>query len=290
MEILKRAIKTKYGVYKLKATKDVKDIYSREATKKEIGILLNLGGKDTNCIQIKVPYEESVGKILWIQSGKHNECSIDDKEQRGEKLIHMVHLGITIAKEINPSLQTLELEDSASFDCSLPDGKKIAMSATDHDIAFYQQSYYERRYGAILMNPIIQKEYDEDMKGFYDISKKPLLFDFKNKDIEDELVPLYDNSVTWKAFFDKINIKYGKNKCTVIVVWVKSALLRILKNKNYSGMEWIIDVNKIPTILYEERELVKSGGSTRKHKTYVKAPMLPEILEMDWKKYFSNHQ
>ena len=51
-------------------------------------------------------------------------------------------------------------------------------------------------------------------------------------------------------------------------------------------MEWIIDVNKIPHIRYEERKLIKSGGSTRKHKRYVKEPYLPEILAMDWKGYF----
>jgi len=286
MEPYKCAIHTKYGKYKLKATKDVKTIYSMNATKKEVGVLLNLGGKDTNCIQIKVPYEETIGKILWIQAGKENECSIDDKEQSGKKLIHMVQLGITIAKEINPTLQTLELEDSASFDCILPDKSKIAMSSTDHDIAFYQKSYYEKRYGAVLINDMLRKKYIDDMKGFYDSSKKPKLFDFKNHDIEEELLPLYNISENWKEFFDAINTKYGNKKCTVVVVWIKSALRYVFNDRIYSGLDWKIDVNNIPKITYEERVLEKNGGGTRKKERYEKKSMLGKILEMDWNGYF----
>ena len=301
MEPYKCAIHTKYGKYKLKATKDVKTMYSINAAKKEVGVILNLGGKDTNCIQnkvlysvssftgnciqIKVPYEGTVGKILWIQAGKQNECSIDNQEQRGEKLIHMVHLGITIAKEINPQLEFLELEDSASFDCMLPDGTKIAMNSTEHDMAFYQKSYYEKRYGAILINDRLMEQYTKDMEGFYDTSKKPLHFDFKNNDIEEELLPLYISSENWKEFFDKINKKYGNKKCTVVVLWIKSALRYIFNDRIYSGLDWKIDVNKIPKIVYEERVLETTGG-TRKKKKYVKRSMLGRIFEMDWKKYF----
>lgn len=293
MKPYERALKTQYGLYKFKATKDV---YFINGEKEDLGIILNLGGKDTNCVQIKVPYEGTIGKILWIQSGKKNKCSIDNEEQHGEKLIHMVHLGITIVKEINSNLEYLELEDSASFNCMLPDGQKIAMNATDHDIAFYQQSYYEKRYNASIINDKIKEEYENNIKGFYDKEKKPLLFDFKNKDIKEELMPLYNSSETWKDFFDMINKKYKKHKCTVVYVWLKSALLHILNDRIYSGLNWKIDVNKIPTIIYEERELVKVGGklggklggSTRKHKKYVKGPYLPEILDMDWKGYFKN--
>lgn len=286
MESFQRAIKTKYGIYKLKVTKDVKTIYAMNATKKEVGIILNLGGKDTTCIQIKIPYEGSIGKILWVQAGKEHECSIDAKEQRGETLIHMVQLGITIAKEINPSLQYLELEDSASFDCMLPENSKIAMNATDHDIAFYQQSYYEKRYGAILLNDSLNEEYNKDMKGFYDTSKKPPIFDFKSREIEDELLPFYNSSKNWKEFFDIINKKYGNKKCTVVVVWLKSALLHILNNRIYSGQNWKIDVAKIPNIPYEERVLLKTIGGTRKTTKYVKRSTLGDILTMDWKQYF----
>lgn len=284
MKPYERALKTKYGIYRFKGNRDV---YFINGGKKEFGVILNIGGNHTFCIQIKVPYEGTIGKILWVQSGKKNECSIDNEEQYGEKLIHMVGLGITIAKEYNTKLKYLELEDNASFKCVLPDGQKIAMNSTDHDIAFYQKSYYEKRYGAVLINSDFKKDYDEDIEAFSDKTKKPLLFDFKNNDIEKELMPLYTSSETWKDFFNKINDKYDKKKCTVVAVWLKSALLHIFKHHiNYSGMEWKIDVKKIPTIVYEERELVKVGGSTRKNKKYVKEPYLPEILDMDWKRYF----
>jgi len=281
-----RALKTEYGVYKFKGNKDVLTFYSIGAVQKEIGVVLNIGGRDNYCVQIKVPYEGTVGKILWIQSGKKNECSIDNEEQHGEKLIHMVHLGITIAKEYNSKLEYLELNDSASFDCILPDDKKVAMNATDHDIAFYQQSYYEKRYGAVLIDAKLNEEYENDKKRFIDKAKKPPLFDFMNNDIEKELMPLYSSSETWKEFFDKINEIYKKKKCSVVSVWLKSALLHIFNNRSYSGLNWSIDIRNMPYIRYEERKLVKSGGRSRKQKKYVREPYLPEILAMDWKGYF----
>ena len=59
-----------------------------------------------------------------------------------------------------------------------------------------------------------------------------------------------------------------------------------MDNRNYSGMNWKIDVRKIPKIRYEERVLLKSGGRTLKHKKNVKKPLLADILEMDWKTFF----
>ena len=129
------------------------------------------------------------------------------------------------------------------------------------------------------------EQYTKDMEGFYDTSKKPLHFDFKNNDIEEELLPLYISSENWKEFFDKINKKYGNKKCTVVVLWIKSALRYIFNDRIYSGLDWKIDVNKIPKIVYEERVLETTGG-TRKKKKYVKRSMLGRIFEMDWKKYF----
>ena len=175
----------------------------------------------------------------------------------------MVHLGITIAKELNSTLQILELNDSASFKCVLPDERLIEISSTDHDIAFYQKSYYEKRYKAELLNNTLQKKYKENIKNFDDPSKKPLLFNFENNDIEKELLPLYNSSTTWKEFFDKINHKYARNKCTVVEVWIKSALLHIMNDTIYSGLNWKIDVKHIPTITYEERVLLKRGGGGR---------------------------
>jgi hypothetical protein len=199
----------------------------------------------------------------------------------------MVHLGITIAKEVNATLKSLELEDNASFKCILPDGQSIAMSSTDHDLAFYQKSYYEKRYTAILIDEFVKERYYNDLKGFTDVSKKPVIFDFKSNEIEKELLPLYNSSTTWKEFFDKINDKYDNKKCTVISVWLKTALRYIMNNNIYSGLDWKIDITKIPTIRYEERVLLKTGGRrTLKHKKYVDEPMLPEILDMDWKTYF----
>ena len=95
-----------------------------------------------------------------------------------------------------------------------------------------------------------------------------------------------ETTQNWKDFFDAINIKYGNKKCTVVVVWIKSALRYVFNDRIYSGLDWKIDVNNIPKITYEERVLETTSGGTRKKERYEKKSLLGKILEMDWKEYF----
>ena len=80
-------------------------------------------------------------------------------------------------------------------------------------------------------------------------------------------------------------------KCTLVVLWIKSALRYIFNDRIYSGLDWKIDVKNIPKIIYEERILERSSGGTRKKEKYIKKSMIGKILEMDWKRYFiKQHQ
>ncbi len=276
-------ITTNKGIYKVKTIKDIQQVYSSEATEKELGAILNIGGKEKYCVQMNIPYYGKIGKLLWIEAG--NGCSLDEKEQRAEKLIHMTNLGITIAKEINYELEFLELQDSASFECKLPDGSLKSVNSTFHDLAFYQQSYYEKRYGAKLINEKIQKQYEEDKKGFTDPLQKPKVFDFGTPEIDMVLGPMYKDSKTWKEFFEKIHKKFGKEKCTVISMWISGAIVKIMNN-SYSGQIWHIPIEKVEGVKYKVKRIAMGGGSvsTRKNKKKEANPI--EMYTMDWSSYF----
>lgn len=276
-------VKTEKGIFRLTLKQDLQlqRNIKGEYKEKKIGILINIGGEAKDCLQIRVPDNEEVGFLLWLESGIN--CSINGKETRGEKLVHMTNLGITIAKLASKKLKYLELLDNAKFPCTLPDGSKHDVNMTDHDLAFYQMSYYEKRYGAFLLNSQEQPFYEGSKRYFSDTLRKPPNFHFFNLEFSRELRPLYDQTKTWKEFFDKINNIYGVHKCEVIHPWIKNAL-QLIMGKLYSGQKWIIDISKIHDIPYLASFM--TGGLrkfTRKQKKYTESVI--EIGNMDWKSF-----
>jgi hypothetical protein len=299
--IYKKLILKDIGIYNIKISKDFQLQSNR--TKKEIGIILNIGGVGKNCVQINVPYEGNKAHLMWIEAAYG--CSLTDTEQRGDLLINMTNAGIHIAKTYNPQLQTIELQDSASFNCKLPNGDEARINSTQHDLAFYQKSYYEKKYGAVLSDDIQQEEYNKRKSGFLNPLSKPSRFIFGPQQMNDELALLYTESTTWKEFFDKINTTYKKNKCAVISMWLSRAVTEAM-GMNYSGQVWKIDINTIEKpdyaltsyteenyITYEkyglkkylETNILRGGRRTRKQLKKKEANWR-EMYEMDWKGYF----
>lgn len=268
-------------------------VYKFKITKFRSDYMINIGSNINYCVQIKFPIKGTVGQLIWIQAGTGGECSLDQKEQRGELLVQMTSLGITVAKEINEDLEYLTLQDSASFKCKMPDNSTFGMNSTLHDLAFYQMSYYEKRFGAILLTEKEQSEYIKSKEGFFDSEKKPTTFDFGIDQLNDELQPLYTTSDTWASFFDKVRMKYKDKKCTVLVGWIMKAIKMAMGNL-YNGEEWKIDVRKIPIVVYKHWEYATKGGSgkrrIRKTRKQEKETHVPDIVEMDWKGYFDKLQ
>lgn len=272
-------LKTQKGRYKIKG--------SIQVINGEITYSLNVGGKHAKCVQLTVPFKNPIGKLTWIQAGE--DCSLDGIPQRGDLMSHMVHIAITIAKEINPALTTIELLDNATFQCKLPNGKPAPMSHTDYDLAFYQKSYYEKRYGAILINPTFEEQYQKSKNGFTDPFMKPDFYNFGTIGHNVELIELYKETTTWKEFFDKISEKYKEQKCLVLVPWLKDALMKIMNRVSYSGQEWKINVETHIPVEYTFEE-VQYGGMQRTRKNNkaridTEATII-EILDIDWQRYF----
>lgn len=289
-----KEIHTERGKYKYLLT--IKEInkfrYQNGELQKEEWYLINLGGKTKYCVQMKIPKKGDIANLLWLEAGKElGDCSIDEHEQKGERLVYLTKLAFSIAKKLNNHLEHIDLQDNAKFVCELPDGRKVTINSTDHDLAFYQLSYYEKRYGAYLIHEQQKKYYEEAKKGFSDPNKKEGDFDFRQNEIYEALMPLYIKSKTWKDFFDAINIRYKNRKCTAITPWIQKALAKIMGGvSSYSGLEWRIDIKNIPLIEYEEKDIQKGGGlrKTRKKIMVDKEPTVPELLEMDWASFFKN--
>jgi hypothetical protein len=287
---------TRRAKFRAKITKNMSIQIAPDGSREPIllGNILTLGGhRAPDCLQINVPIRGNTAHLMWLKSSIGCAIETDNPnaptEIKGSLTEHMAKLGFTIARHMNPNITTITLEDSASFRCRLPDNKEYAINMTDHDIAFYQKTYYEKRYGATFASDELQTEYTKLIKNFYEPAHKPEYFDFIVPDLNELLHNTYIKTKTWKEFFDSISDKYGSKKCQIIYPWIKSALTYILNKKSFSGQPQSIHIIDIPMVRYKQAEQTAGGRrrETRKNEKYVQPASPPEISKMNWKDFIS---
>jgi hypothetical protein len=182
----------------------------------------------------------------------------------------MVNLGLTILRKIAPHIQSILLQDMSDFPCKFENGHLVGISMMLYDVAFHQQAYYEKWFGAYLKNEVLRTMYKDYKSGFEE--PLPPNFSFNNKDLELLLRPLYQESTNWNDFFQKISTL--PNLYQVLFPWYRNAMLLIFKGVSFERQVWIIDLYKNPTLIsvdYTEEKLTQKGGkrTTRKQINYV---------------------
>ncbi len=220
-------------------------------------------------------------------------CSLETfvKERMSQ---HMVLIGLTVARQLNPGLIGVELYDASAFDCKMPDGDIKKTSMKQFYFAFHGSTWYEEWFGARMSinheNYLTQKQ-----RILHDPSSKPPEFNFINGDLNVILKQLYESTNTWAEFFAAIEAKYGSKKCAVLYPWLNRVPgIYILDTPN-----WYIDFtdasiqDKIPMIQIRRNTSrnVVSGGTrkrrarTSKYSTHLLHPHIPSVQEYNYKSY-----
>lgn len=285
-----QVIVTHSGIFKLNIVKnkdrntDVVSSYS-----------IHIGGKHNKCFNMRIPsrqVNETDGYLSWVEA--HDECSFEQYIEKGLAQ-HMVLLGLTIARDINPNLKIVRFEDISNITCKFPDGTEQKVPLKPFHIAFHQATWYEYYFDAKL-----DKDYHDYVKLKYNFKKpKPDIFDFRNDELQKKLEPLYNQTNTWEEFFDLIAKTYGRNKCTVLYPWLNSALYTIFEDNPYfESIKWHIDLednkrkNKTAPIYFESYEYKKSGGGRKTRKvrrqtsfrTYLQ-PNVPKVSQWKYREF-----
>lgn len=218
---------------------------------------INLGGTKKKCLNLMISALENKGTLSWVE--RHEECSIEINNPQSQILIL---LAISIAKSINPNLQYIHLEDSSHFLCTLPEGNSHKVEMKPFYMAFHQSTWYEYYFNAHF--DVNYDKYIALKANFTNPENKPRTFDFGNNSLQEQLLPLYENTSTWAEFFKAISQKYGKYKCAVIYPWIIQALAIIFENMFfYEIPKWVIDLEnnqKIKPIYFESYVAKWSGG------------------------------
>jgi hypothetical protein len=287
-------ISTDYGKFIVKFS-----VSKNRNTNEITSFNINIGSKEKFCVQLKVPSKESKeteGYLMWVESDE--QCSLEKYIQKGIAQ-HMVLIGLTLARKLNPNLETVSFEDTSSFECDLPDGTKRQVPMKIFHIAFHEATWYEYYFGAKLKKNY--EEYCKLKKNMYKSEHKPKEFDFINQELQEELEPLYKATSNWYDFFQAISKKYDKKKCTVIYPWIISAMNNIFDYPIYDT-KWYIDFrynekqNKTPIVKYSMSEKIIGGRrktikkSRRRRITFSRThlfPNIPQIQKFNYRAYLS---
>lgn len=238
---------------------------------------LSLGGNKDKCVNITIPTDtnEKALKLSWAETT--NECSLDTMKIKGNSTQIMLQLAITIAREISPHVTHILLNDMSHFQCNTPEGQ-IKTHLPSYYIALYGKTWYEDKFGAVIHNPEIHEKYRACIPNLLNPKYKPEYFDFVNKDLIQMLTPIYNKSICWQDFFNRLSETYGDTKCGKMYPWLMNALLLCFEGSLlYLGAEWRIDINpkNTPKIRYHEYKIVHGGS-----KNY-KIPTINPYIEMD---------
>lgn len=262
----KYTVKTQYGTFKVTVNEDL-HIDSRTRESKSMGKMITVGGKN-RCVGIHAAYSSNTAHLLNI-SRTAGGCEMTDAKISGLKTVGMLNLAFTFLKQEMPHIVHIELEDKSDFPCTLSDGSVVGISLAKYEMMFHQQSWYERHFGAYLINPDLRKLYLKSKENF---NKKPQQDDirFHNKDLMKVLPPLLEESATWKDFFAKVYTM--ENRCEVIFSWYSEALQTIFDNISFDRQSWLIDVQTTPSVEYETLQVQQGGKYTRRNVYSKKSP------------------
>lgn len=262
---------------------------------------INIGSKNNYCIQIRVPSKESGESgetdayLMWVEAGE--KCSLETYIETGLAK-HMTLIGFTLTRQINTNIKTISFEDTSSFKCDLPDNKKIKVPMKAFYIAFHEATWYESNFGAKLKTNY--KEYCKLKKNMYKSENKPKRFNFVNKELQEELEPLYNSTLNWSEFFQAISKKYGKKKCGIVYPWIMNALYEVFGSNIFDDTRWYIDFkdhkeqNTYPMLTYNIKKIEKTTGGYKKIKqrrfTFSRThifPNIPEIQKWNYMKFIN---
>lgn len=262
---------------------------------------INIGSKKNYCVQLRVPSIESGetdAYLMWVEANE--SCSLEKYIQSGISK-HMVLLGLTLTRRINKNIQTVSFDDTSSFECELPNDKEIKVPMKPFHIAFHEATWYEYYFGAKLKRNY--KTYCELKKNMYKSENKPNQFNFVNRELQEELDPLYQSTTNWHDFFELISNKYGKRKCGIIYPWIINAMYEIFESNIFDDTKWYIDLkeNKLPFVEFNMIKVNQEGGKprdetlkNRKNRRYTFSrthifPNIPDIQKWNYKKFSINH-
>ncbi len=228
---------------------------------KTISAIVSFGGKDQYCVVIAL--KDITKDTGYIDHVEYNKACVKDGSLVPNKgLSDLVNTCLyTLSKQF-PNITTLYLTDDSHIYCQ--EGSKTHKLSLAHDyILKYNQTYYEKRYGAQLPADVYEK-----YKTSLQVLDEPLI----SHDYIIQFVPqltsykeIYDSSTSPRNFLQTLRTLYGVRYCYEVGPWLRTYMNNL--KINIHEKEWFIIPQNIArpknyTITTTTNSI--RGGGTRK--------------------------
>jgi hypothetical protein len=228
---------------------------------------LQIGGPKGDCVSITVNTPQSI----LVERGLHkldsatipflawdSRCAVSPALQRGQGTVHMIRTILSETVKKYPYIKQFTLIDNSHISCE--NGKQIALLYMS--IAEHSNSWYERQFGAQIVDPTLRAKYQKGIQALQTAELKLSWDDFvslletvMNQSTRSSLQPYYTSSSTYSDFFKTLLEKEGKRRaCTYLGSWI-DIFFQYLFQFDPTSTQWAIPVLSVEQIPVEEELL-----------------------------------
>ena len=240
---------------------------------------LYFGGSKKGCVEITIynynnPYQtNTVADIVSIYS--EESCNISGNLKKGRGTLHMINTSLTVCIRMFPWVKTFKFIDTSHKNC-IDNTPTSGVSLSAYSIALYSKTWYEKSFGAEVMDVNDRKNYREHIDRLNKAEHKNMPWNvFYNKFIInfgrippksihnlDIIHDSYEVTKTYREFFDLLQyrIKNKEELCMTLQPWIES-LIKYLFGAELSlnselSKSWIINSYSVKEVEFESPAIV----------------------------------
>ena len=240
---------------------------------------LYFGGLKKGCVEItiynynNIYYNNKVADLVSIQS--EESCNISGNLKPGVGTLHMINTAFNVCLRMFPWLTSFKFMDTSHKNC-IGNNSTTGVSLSAYSIALYGKTWYERSFGAKVMDIDDRKKYNNYIErlnqseyknmpwntfysNFISNHGKTNLKDLIHLDI---IKDTYLSTKTYRDFFDLLQykIKDKQELCLTLQLWVEN-VIKYIFDANISLTPvllkwWIVESSSSSVIEFEKTGLV----------------------------------
>ncbi len=233
-----------------------------------------------NCEEIKDDNGKIKEEAYLIKIRYDLLCSIEEKIQRGGDITKLLKLLIQYINNTYPTVNYLLFNDLSSRRCDNGIDTNLAVMT----YLYSGKTWYEKNFDTVIAEQSIEAlrqitEHYNESKMVPWIKMKDTINNYKVLPYTDnEIELLYNNSKTWRIFFEEIHMKIGMSQfCIFVSSWLDSFILKYFNN--LMGLTYKIPV-KPTNITYTQKEF-KGGRYKSFFKGAIKNRTIKKYTEIE---------
>jgi hypothetical protein len=205
-------------------------------------------------------------------------CNKDSTLQSGQGTRDMIYLAMNVVQTLCPWVTSFSLRDASARMCQ-SNGPEINLS--DMYIALYGKTWYENHFKAKIQNYDTYELYRKLLKKLksktFKIASPYERFSRAfNLNFTEDIIIIYNKSLTFKEFFEKLNNTIPKEDlCLLLQSWITKFIRDLILERHFLiENQWIItndkkDINLTNIIESEYKQFGGNKFFIPKQKTYL---------------------